>query len=57
MKYKKRAVLPNVAIKKLALETPLHGRMTVKKWKDVPFTVEDFSLEKYCQDNYPDMFD
>ncbi|KAM8844755.1 ATP-dependent RNA helicase DHX58 [Spinachia spinachia] len=56
MKYKKRALLPNVAIRKLALVTP-EGRTTVKKWKDVPFTVEDFSLEKYCQDNFPDMFD
>lgn len=56
MKYKDVALLPNLAIKNLALETP-DGRMTVKKWKDVPFTVEDFSLEEYCQDNFPDLLD
>lgn len=56
MKYKKAAVLPNLAIKNLALQTP-DGRTTVKKWKDVPFTVDDFSFDDYCQDNFPDLFD
>lgn len=56
MKYKKVALLPNIAISDMALETP-EGRLTVKKWKDVPFTVEDFSFEEYCQDNHPDIFD
>nr|XP_046270347.1 probable ATP-dependent RNA helicase DHX58 [Scatophagus argus]XP_046270348.1 probable ATP-dependent RNA helicase DHX58 [Scatophagus argus] len=56
MKYKKVALLPNLAIKSFALETP-DGRTTVKKWKDVTFTVEQFSFEEYCQDNFPDMFD
>ncbi|XP_059203544.1 ATP-dependent RNA helicase DHX58-like [Centropristis striata] len=55
MKYKGSVMLPNLAIKNLALETP-NGRMTVKKWKDVPFTVEDFSFEDYCMDNFPDLF-
>ncbi|KAM9345676.1 ATP-dependent RNA helicase DHX58 [Symphorus nematophorus] len=54
MKYKKVALLPNLAIKNFALETP-EGRVTVKKWKDVTFTVEDFSFEDYCQDNFPDI--
>lgn len=56
IKYKGIALLPNLAIKKFALETP-EGRLTVKKWKDVRFTVEDFSFEEYCQDNFPDIFD
>lgn len=56
MKYKGIALLPNLAIKKLALKTP-EGTKTVKKWKDVPFTVEDFSFEKYCQENFPDLLD
>uniref|UniRef100_A0A7N6AFQ0 RNA helicase n=1 Tax=Anabas testudineus TaxID=64144 RepID=A0A7N6AFQ0_ANATE len=56
MKYKKVAMLPILGIDKFALETP-DGRITVKKWKDVPFTVEDFSFEEYCQDNFPDILD
>ncbi|XP_044038487.1 probable ATP-dependent RNA helicase DHX58 [Siniperca chuatsi] len=56
MKYKQIALLPNIAIKNFALDTP-DGRMTVKKWKDVTFTVEDFSFEEYCQGNFPDIFD
>ncbi|GLD49089.1 probable ATP-dependent RNA helicase DHX58 [Lates japonicus] len=56
IKYKKIALLPNLAIKNFALETP-DGRTTVKKWKDVLFTVEDFSFEQYCQDYFPDLFD
>ncbi|XP_076607729.1 ATP-dependent RNA helicase DHX58 [Chaetodon auriga] len=56
IKYKEVALLPNIAIKNFALETP-DGRLTVKKWKDVTFTVEDFSFEEYCQDNFPDIFD
>ncbi|KAM6904440.1 ATP-dependent RNA helicase DHX58 [Xenentodon cancila] len=56
MKYKKFAMLPNLAIKNFALETP-DGRVTKKKWKDVPFIVEDFSFEEYCQNNIPDFLD
>ncbi|XP_070703643.1 ATP-dependent RNA helicase DHX58 [Pempheris klunzingeri] len=56
MKYKQIALLPNIAIKHFALETP-NGRVTVKKWKDITFTVEDFSFEEYCEDNFPDIFD
>lgn len=50
MKYKKVALLPNLAIKNFALETP-DGRITVKKWKDVPFAVEEFSFEQYYEEN------
>uniref|UniRef100_H2LFL8 RNA helicase n=2 Tax=Oryzias latipes TaxID=8090 RepID=H2LFL8_ORYLA len=56
MKYKKAIILPNMAICNFALETP-GERMTVKKWKDVPFAVEDFNFEQYCQDHHPDLFD
>ncbi|XP_029294424.1 ATP-dependent RNA helicase DHX58 [Cottoperca gobio] len=54
MKYKKVVLLPNLAIKNLVLETP-DGRRTVKQWKDVPFTVEDFSLMEYSEENHPDL--
>lgn len=56
IKYKKIALLPNLAIKNFALETP-DGRTTVKKWKDITFTVEDFSFEEYCQENFHDIWD
>ena len=56
MKYKKAAILPNMSIKNFALETP-EGRITAKKWKDVPFTVDEFSLTDYRKDEYPDLFD
>ncbi|XP_043955984.1 probable ATP-dependent RNA helicase DHX58 [Gambusia affinis] len=56
MKYKKVAILPNLAIKNFALETP-EGRVTVKKWKDVPFMVEEFTFQQYCNDHFPDLFD
>ncbi|KAK5855947.1 hypothetical protein PBY51_007576 [Eleginops maclovinus] len=57
MKYKGDALLPNLSIKNLALDTPEEGRLTLKKWKDIPFTVEDFSLVEYCNENCPDMLD
>ncbi|KAG7220669.1 hypothetical protein INR49_017930 [Caranx melampygus] len=56
IKYKEVALMPNLAIKNFALETP-DGRITVKKWKDVPFAVEDFNFNQYCQDKYPDLLD
>ncbi|CAG5898032.1 unnamed protein product [Menidia menidia] len=55
MKYKKIALLPNIAIKNFAIQTP-DERLTVKKWKDVPFTVEDFSFQEFCED-LDDLFD
>ncbi|XP_029912843.1 ATP-dependent RNA helicase DHX58 [Myripristis murdjan] len=56
MKYKKVALLPNMKIKKFALETP-DGKVLVKKWKDVQFPVEDFDLSDYCKDRFPDLLD
>ncbi|KAM4534890.1 ATP-dependent RNA helicase DHX58 [Fundulus diaphanus] len=56
MKYKEVALLPNVAIKNFALQTPA-GRTIVKKWKDVPFMVEEFSFQQYCEENFPELFD
>ncbi|XP_035472470.1 probable ATP-dependent RNA helicase DHX58 [Scophthalmus maximus] len=54
LKYREIALLPNLAIRNFALETP-DGRMTVKKWKNVLFTAENFSFAQYCQDNFPDL--
>ncbi|KAK2921328.1 hypothetical protein Q8A73_000813 [Channa argus] len=45
IKCKDTAMLPNLAIKHFARETP-EGRTTVKKWKDVSFTAEHFSFEE-----------
>lgn len=56
MKYKDCVILPNMSIKKFALETP-DGRKTVNKWKDVPFVVEEFSFEEYCVNNILDLYD
>lgn len=56
MKYKRVVLLPRLVIKNFALETP-EGRQTPKKWKNVNFTVEPFSFEEYCQDNFQDLFD
>lgn len=56
IKYKEVALLPNLAIKHFALETP-DGRMTVKNWKDITFTVDDFNFEEYCREHFPDLFD
>ncbi|XP_047427691.1 probable ATP-dependent RNA helicase DHX58 [Mugil cephalus] len=56
VKYKKVAILPNMAIKNFAMDTP-DGRVTAKKWKDVSFTVEEFSFEEYCKELLSDMLD
>ncbi|CAJ1051929.1 probable ATP-dependent RNA helicase DHX58 [Xyrichtys novacula] len=56
MKYKKIALLPEIAIKNFAIETP-DGPVPKKQWKDITFTVEQFSLEEYCIDNIPDILD
>uniref|UniRef100_A0A3Q3XKB4 RNA helicase n=1 Tax=Mola mola TaxID=94237 RepID=A0A3Q3XKB4_MOLML len=45
---------PLSSIKNFALETS-EGRLTVKKWKDITFPVENFSFEEYCEDNFPDL--
>ncbi|KAJ7992343.1 hypothetical protein DPEC_G00277540 [Dallia pectoralis] len=56
MNYKKIALLPNLAIKNFAMDTP-GGRTTVKKWKDITFTVEEFNFIKYCEDKFPGLTD
>lgn len=56
MKYKHVAILPTLKIDNFALLTP-DGQITVKKWKDAPFPVEDFDFTSYCQDNFPDILD
>ncbi|XP_067089203.1 probable ATP-dependent RNA helicase DHX58 [Osmerus mordax] len=52
MKYKEVALLPNLAIKNFAMETP-GGRVLGKKWKDIQFTIEDFNFTQYCEDKFP----
>lgn len=52
MRYRKVALLPNLAIKNFVMETP-DGRIPVKKWRDVKFTVEEFNFTKYCENKYP----
>ncbi|XP_056143631.1 probable ATP-dependent RNA helicase DHX58 isoform X2 [Lampris incognitus] len=54
MKYKKVALLPNLAIKEFALQIA-DKRMTVKKWKNVPFTVNDLNFSEYCKKNFLDL--
>ena len=54
MRYKEVALLPNLAIKNFAMETP-GGRVLGKKWKDIQFTVEDFDFAQYCETKYPDL--
>lgn len=54
LKYKDVALLANLKITNFALLTP-EGRKTVKKWKDVPFPVDEFNFTKYCQDHYPNL--
>ncbi|XP_020488255.2 probable ATP-dependent RNA helicase DHX58 [Labrus bergylta] len=56
MNYKKFGLLPNVAIKHFALKTP-EGQTLKKKWKDVPFTVEEFSFKEYYEENLSDLSD
>uniref|UniRef100_A0A669B0A7 RNA helicase n=1 Tax=Oreochromis niloticus TaxID=8128 RepID=A0A669B0A7_ORENI len=57
IKYMKCAIMPNLAIKNFALGSPGQEWPPVKKWKDVPFTVEDFNFKEYCQENNPDLLD
>ena len=54
IKYKEVALLPNLAIKNFAMETP-EGRVLGKKWKDIQFTVEDFNFIEYCETKHPDL--
>ncbi|CAL8302864.1 unnamed protein product [Merluccius merluccius] len=55
MKYKKVITLANISIKSFAVDTP-QGRITVKKWKSVPFAVEDFNFAEYCTEHFGDLF-
>uniref|UniRef100_A0A8C5WIT9 RNA helicase n=1 Tax=Leptobrachium leishanense TaxID=445787 RepID=A0A8C5WIT9_9ANUR len=52
----KNATLPIVSIKNFAIQTP-ESRVSGKKWKSVPFAVEDFNYSQYCQENLLDLSD
>ncbi|CAB1341666.1 unnamed protein product [Coregonus sp. 'balchen'] len=56
MVYKEIALLPILAIKNFAMETP-EGRKLAKNWKDVEFTVEEFNFTTYCNNKFPGRFD
>nr|QGS83880.1 LGP2 [Bostrychus sinensis] len=56
LKYKDVALLANIAIKNFVLRTP-EGQLPVKKWKDVPFPVDDFNFIEYCEDHHCDLLD
>ncbi|KAG9342969.1 hypothetical protein JZ751_015185 [Albula glossodonta] len=50
----KEVTLPNVAIKNFVLVTP-DGRTPVKKWKNVPFCIEEFKYTDYVLSKFPDL--
>ncbi|KAG5831813.1 hypothetical protein ANANG_G00283360 [Anguilla anguilla] len=50
----KEVTLPNLGIKNFVLDSLGH-RQSVKKWKDVPFCVEDFKYTDYVLKKFPDL--
>ncbi|XP_078501538.1 ATP-dependent RNA helicase DHX58-like isoform X1 [Lissotriton helveticus] len=53
-----RAVnLPAISIKNFVVETSDGHRKTYKKWKDVPFAVEEMNYEEVCALHYSDLSD
>ncbi|KAK7939916.1 hypothetical protein WMY93_003242 [Mugilogobius chulae] len=56
MKYKKVAILGTLKISSFALRTP-EEQITVKKWKDIPFPVDDFDFTAYVQEHHADLLD
>ncbi|KAJ8344705.1 hypothetical protein SKAU_G00288980 [Synaphobranchus kaupii] len=50
----KAVTLPNLAIKNFVLQSP-GGRKPVKKWKDVPFRIEEFNYTDYVLKKFPDL--
>ncbi|XP_030649474.1 ATP-dependent RNA helicase DHX58 [Chanos chanos] len=47
--------LPCLKIKSFSLKTP-EGSRSPKKWKDVPFTVEELEMEEYVTRHFPDLW-
>ncbi|XP_029429105.1 probable ATP-dependent RNA helicase DHX58 [Rhinatrema bivittatum] len=50
----KAVSIPNIGVKNFVVETPDEKR-TYKKWKDVPFSIEEFNYMEYCQSHFPDL--
>ncbi|XP_063041102.1 probable ATP-dependent RNA helicase DHX58 [Engraulis encrasicolus] len=48
IKFKKVAILPCIAITSFSIKTP-QDTLTPKKWKNVPFPVEEFDFLKYME--------
>lgn len=46
IKFKRVVVLPCINVKSFSIKTPQDTR-SPKKWKDVPFPVEEFDFLKY----------
>ncbi|XP_065135842.1 ATP-dependent RNA helicase DHX58 [Paramisgurnus dabryanus] len=54
IKYKKVAILPCLKLENFSLNTP-EGKCSPKKWKKVPFQVQDFDFTKYMEDRLDDL--
>ncbi|KAL2100809.1 hypothetical protein ACEWY4_002570 [Coilia grayii] len=49
IKFKKAAILPCISISSFSFKTPQDTLKSPKKWKDVPFPVEEFDFLKYVE--------
>ncbi|KAM3923637.1 ATP-dependent RNA helicase DHX58 [Leptodactylus fuscus] len=56
MIYRGLTSLPIISIKNFVLQTP-ENRKTYKKWKDVPFPLEQFNYSEYSEDHLLDTDD
>ncbi|KAM4622670.1 ATP-dependent RNA helicase DHX58 [Discoglossus pictus] len=52
----KSLTLPMISIKNFVVQTP-ESKKPYKRWKDVPFHVEEFDFQNYCLETMPDLFD
>ncbi|XP_053554957.1 ATP-dependent RNA helicase DHX58 [Bombina bombina] len=52
----KAVKLPIISIKNFVVETP-ESKKPYGKWKDVPFSVEEFDYQEYCLLTIPDLLD
>lgn len=49
IRFKKVAVLPCIQIKSFSIKTPDSNNLkSLKKWKEVPFPVEQFDFSEYA---------
>ncbi|KAM8945601.1 ATP-dependent RNA helicase DHX58 [Pelodytes ibericus] len=50
----KNVTLPMISIKNFALQTP-QSKKSVKKWKDAPFSVDEFNYQMYILETQPEL--